>query len=358
LKLAYVLESLKKGQFNCSEGAQLLAEQPTLGEESHAHMHSLDPFKVDVSKIKPEAFKAPSTVLFNSLVQERKQFWENPELHLHPEGSHPHKSQVFDPSSTSTTFKPYEFYVDKTRLAVNDTYLKRGMSDIAEKKELSYTQQIVYKEKDAPKPTSQLFKLTSKTDKPALPTGAKVVKDLGVKETEIKIHPAFMAMDKHSMFEDSEVLVMATTAVILSDAGLLALSELKTRAAGNYVAVFSASGVKAVETSFLKHKATAPLKQVERSPTNVKVDTTGKQPQVVTTGATYEKVDMKRVVLVVKKDATGDLIIVTCYPSQKTPTVIHPTPPPTADDDVVEVDKSTNDVRIVKQVGPIELKWS
>ena len=358
MKLAYVLESLKKGQFTCSEGAQLLAEQPTLGEESHAHMHSLDPFKVDVSKIKPEAFKAPSTVLFNSLVQERKQFWENPELHLHPEASHPHKSQVFDPSFTSTTFKPYEFYVDKTRLAVNDTYLKRGMSDIAEKKELSFTQKIVYQKQGEKKPTSSDFKLASKTDKPTLPEGAKLVKALEVKETEVKIHPAFMAMDKHSMFEDSEVLVMATTAVILSDAGLLALSELKTRAVGNYIAVFSASGVKAVESSFLKNKAIAPLKQVERSPASVKVDTTGKQPQVVTTGAQYDKVDMKRVVLVVKKDAKGELIIVTCYPSQKTPAVIPPTPPPTPDDDVLELDKSTNDVRIVKQVGAIELKWS
>ena len=159
------------------------------------------------------------------------------------------------------------------------------------------------------------------------------------------------------MFEDSEVLVMATTAVIISDAGLVALSELQTRAAGNYVAVFSAAAVTAVDATFKKNKAAEPLKLIERSPQSVKVDTTGAQPRVVTAGAKYEKVDMKRIVLVVKKDANGDLIIVTCYPSQSHPTVNPPTPPPGPGDDVVELDKSTGSLKVVKQVGAIELKW-
>jgi len=364
MKLASVLSAVKRNQFNCSTGAQLLAEQPTQGEESHAHVHSLDPFTVDITKIKPEGFKAPSgpvfatvTPEFTSLVQERKKFWENPELHLHPEASHPHKSQLYDASATPASFKVYEFYVDKTRLAVNDTYLKRGMVQIAEKQETTFSQQIVYTEPGGTK-TSKVFPLTSKTDQAELPKGTIIHKDLGVRETVVTVHPNFQAMEKHTMFEDSEVLVMATSAVILSDAGLVALSELETRAAGHYIAVYSASAVKAVDVTFKAHKPTAsPLKLVERSPQSVKVDTTVKPAQVVTTGAQYDKADMKRVVLVVKKDASGELIIVTCYPSQMHPTVKPPTPPPAPDDDVIELDKAAGTFRVVRQVGAIVLKW-
>jgi hypothetical protein len=200
-----------------------------------------------------------------------------------------------------------------------------------------------------------VFPLTSKTDKAVLPDGATLVKDLGVKETVTKVHPNYLAMEKHTMFEDSEVLVMATTAVLLSDAGLLALSELESQGAGHYVAIHSASAVSAVEAKFRKHKPSEPsLKLVERSPQSVQVDTSGKQPQVVTTGAQYDKVDMKRIVLVMKKDASNELIVVTCYPSQMHPAAL---PPPGPDDDVVELDKATGTVRVLKQVGAIELKW-
>ena len=209
MKLASVLSEVKNKQFNCSKGAELLADQPTKDEESHAHVHSLDPFKVDVSKIKPEGFKAPSGPVFatvnpafTSVVQERKKFWENPELHLHPEASHPHKSQLYDGSSAPSS-----------------------------------------------------------------------------------------------------------------------------------------------------------LKLVERSPQTVKVDTSDKQPKVVTEGALYDKVEMKRVVLVIKKNALGDLVVVTCYPSQNHPAVKPQTPPPAPEDDVVELDKATDTYRVLKQVGAIELKW-
>jgi hypothetical protein len=151
MKLASVLSDVKKKQFSCSMGAQLLAGQTTLNEESHAHIHSLDPFKVDVAKIKPEGFKAPSGPLFatvtpefTSLVQERKKFWENPELHLHPEASHPHKSQLYDDSKAKSAFQVHEYYLDRTRLAVNDTYLKRGMAEIKEKYDVTYSQQLIY----------------------------------------------------------------------------------------------------------------------------------------------------------------------------------------------------------------------
>lgn len=359
MKLGDVLKALKANSFTCSTGAQLLAEQPTADEVSHAHIHSLDPFHVDVAKIKPDTFKAPSGIDAGALAATRKTFWENPEVHLSPKGSNPFDSAIFDPSvkTDPTTFKPYEFYVDQTKLATNDTYLKRGMTEIAEKTETKYSQKLVYKEAGAPKPTSKDFALASKTDKAVLPTGATLVKDLGVKETTVRIHPTFQAMEAHSMFEDSEVLVMSTTAVLLSDAGLVALTELEGKAAGTYIAIFSASAVTAIETAFAKNKATAPLRMVERSPTAVTVNTTGSLPKVETTGATYKKVDMKRVVLVVKKDTTDDLIIVTCYPSQQQPTVPATIPPPTATDDVVELDKTTQAFKIVKQTKQIDLTW-
>lgn len=84
MKLSEVLAAVKGGNFTCSSGAQLLSEQPTADEVSHAHIHALDPFQVDVSKIKPDSFKAPSTVQVSTLLDGRKKFWENPELHLNP----------------------------------------------------------------------------------------------------------------------------------------------------------------------------------------------------------------------------------------------------------------------------------
>jgi hypothetical protein len=355
MKLSDVLVAVKGGNFTCSTGAQLLAEQPTTDEVSHAHIHALDPFQVDTTKIKPSAFQAPSTVPVSALIDGRKKFWENPELHLHPLDAHPHQAQVYNPSAPPK-FEPYEFYLDQSKLATNDTYLKRGMDTIPENTVTTYSQTVVYQESGKPKPTSGSFSLASKTDSPVLPTGAVLKKALDVKETVTKIHPTYMKMEAHSMFEDSEVLVMATTAVILSDAGLLALGELDGRAEGSYIAVFSATAVKAVDVAFVKNHATVPLQMVERSPGSTTVNTTGKQPKLETSGAVYKKVSMVRTVLVVKKDK-GDLIIVTCYPSQSHPVLPPPNPPPTATDDVVELDKSAALFRVIKQSKSIELKW-
>ncbi len=355
MKLSEVLAAVKGGNFTCSSGAQLLSEQPTADEVSHAHIHALDPFQVDVSKIKPDSFKAPSTVQVSTLLDGRKKFWENPELHLNPADGHPHSSQIYNPSSPPK-FEPYEFYLDQSKLATNDTYLKRGMDTVPEKTVTTYSQMMVYQEPGKPKPTSSSFPLTSKTDVPVLPTGAVLKKALDVKETVTKIHPTYLKMEAHSMFEDSEVLVMATTGVILSDAGLLALTELESRAEGSYIAVFSATAVKAVDDAFIKNKAKAPLQMVERSPGSTSVNTTGKQPKLETSGAVYKKVSMVRTVLVIKKDK-GDLIIVTCYPSQSHPALPPPNPPPTATDDVVELDKSAAVFRVIKQSKLIELKW-
>lgn len=357
MKLSEILKQVNSKTFNCSTGAQLLAEQPTRDEVSHAHMHSLDAFTVDVNKINPASFQAPSTLDLSALKSARKDFWENPEVHLQPQGSGPHASAVFDPATKdASSFKPYEFYVDKTRIASNDTYLKRGMAEIAEKTQTTFTHKLVFKPSGSPKPISQDFPVASKTDKATVPLGGTLVKDVGVTEKTTKIHPTYQAMEAHSMFEDSEVLVMSTTAVILSDAGLVALTELDKKAAGSYIAVFSASAVAAVDTTFKKKSTAAPLKMVERSPASVKVNTTG-TPAVETTGATYTKVDMKRVALVIKKDGAGDLIIVTCYPSQQHPALPVTIPPPTATDDVVELDKSGADYRVVKQATPIALTW-
>ncbi len=360
MKLSEILKELKANTFTCSTGAQLLAEQPTKDEVSHAHMHSLDPFNVDIAKIKPASFQAPSTLDVTPLALERQRFWQNPELHLNPKGAHPHQSQVFDPATKApSTFKPYEFYVDETRLASNDTYLKRGMAEIAEQSVTTYSQKLIYVPSKGAKPTSADFPVAGKTDTAAVPTGGTLTKALPVQAKVTKIHPTYQKMEAHSMFEDSEVLVMSTSAAILSDAGLLMLTELHSKPVGTYLAVFSASAVKAVDAAFKKTTGAAPLRMVERTPASVSVNTTGPQPKLETAGATYARTDMKRVVLVVKKDASDDLIIVTCYPSQSDPVLpvtMPPTPPPTADDDVVEIEKGTK-FQVVKQKTAIDLKW-
>jgi hypothetical protein len=366
MKLTDVLTAAQGGTLTYSLVAQLLADQPTRGEESHAHMHTLDPFKSDTSKIKPESFKCPPELVASGLVKMRKLFWENPELHLHPEADYASmkslkgtKAAVVTDGAPATGYKPYDFYVDKTRLADNDTYLKRGMAAIPEKNENTYSQTLVYKMPGAAKNTGGTNKIATPADRLTAPVGATVVRDEVVTK-QVKIHGQFMAMEAHSMFEDSEALVMCTAAVLASDAGIKGLKAMKDRVPGDsYVAIYSATAVTAVKAAYTKNAAANPLKMVERSPSSVEVDMTTKQPKAKG-GGSYLRSDVKRVVLVLKPEATGNLVIVTCYPTAsdgQIPALPPALPPPTADDDVVEVDKNANVFKIVKQKTPLDLKW-
>ncbi len=371
MKITEVLSAAQTKTLTYSMIAQLLVEQPTRGEESHAHMHTLDAFKVDTSKIKPDRFQCPPELVGSSLVKMRKAFWENPEMHLHPDSDYDRMKQklgtkaayaapTFDPNAPPGAFEPYNFYMDKTRLADNDTYLKRGMAQIDEKFEDKHSQLLVYKPQGSATTVNASGPITNAAAAKMAPVGATVIKN-ELKVTSEKVHGTFLAMEAHSMFEDSESLVMCTANVLASDAGIEALTALSGRpAGGSYVAVYSAAAVEAVATAFVKNNAAAgPLKLAERSPANVAVDPATKQPRA-TGGGTFDKKDIKRVVLVLKPHLTGELIIVTCYPTAKDgqiPALPPLLPPPTAADDVVELDKNANQFKIVKQGSPLDLHW-
>ena len=366
MKLTEVLTAAQTKNLTYSMIAQVLAEQPTAGEESHAHMHALDAFKVDTTKIKPADFKCPPELAAASLVKMRKAFWENPEMHLHPEADYGkmktitggNVATVYD-GAPSSAFTPYGFYMDKTRLAENDTYLKRGMGTIPEKFEDVHSQTLVYKPAGGAKNEGGTSNIATLADRKTAPVGATVIQDI-VSTKSVKVHGNFLAMEAHSMFEDSESLVMSTACVLASDAGIAALDEMKGRAVGgSYIAVYSATAVEAVKAAFAKNKATEPLKAAERSPSKVEVDLTSKQAVARGMGK-FLKTDIKRVVLVLKPSATGELIIVTCYPTSKSdqiPALPLALPPPTAADDVVELDKNLDIFQIVKQGAPLDLKW-
>jgi hypothetical protein len=367
MKITEVLNAAKTKQLTYSTIAQLLVEQPTAAEESHAHMHTLDAFKVDTSKIKPDRFQCPPNFAAKSLVQMRKAFWENPELHLHPDSDYDRMKQLkgkyaaptYDPKNPGT-FEPYNFYMDKSRLADNDTYLKRGMAKIDEKYVDVHSQTLIYKPQGGGPTVNASGKIESLAHAKTAPAGAQIIKN-EVKTQSEKVHGTFLAMEAHSMFEDSESLVMCTTAVLASDAGIAALQALDGRAAGgSYVAVYSATAVLAVAAAFAKNNAAAgPLKLAERSPTSVTVDPQTKQPRAPGLGQ-FGKKDIKRVVLVLKPHAAGELIIVTCYPTAKDgqiPALPPLLPPPTAADDVVELDKNADLFQIVKQGDQLDLKW-
>jgi len=371
MKITDILSAAQNKTLTYSMVAQLLVEQPTSGEESHAHMHTLDPFKVDTAKIKPDHFKCPPELVGSSLVKMRKAFWENPELHLHPASDYDrmkqnlgaknmsgYSAQTSDPGQNPATFQPYNFYMDKSRLAENDTYLKRGMAQIDEKFEDAYSQLLIYKPQGSQQTVNASGPIASPADAKVPPPGATIIKN-EIKVRQDKVHGTFLAMEAHSMFEDSESLVMCTANVLASDAGIVALGALNGRNAnGSYVAVYSATGVQATAAAFLKNKPGGdPLKLAERSPSKVVIDPQTKQPRAPGPG-TFAKLDIKRVVLVLKPHATGELIIVTCYPTAKDgqiPAV--PPPPPTAADDVVELDKNANLFQVLKQGAPLDLKW-
>ncbi|CAG9000911.1 MAG: hypothetical protein CENE_02918 [Candidatus Celerinatantimonas neptuna] len=119
------------------------------------------------------------------------------------------------------------------------------------------------------------------------------------------------------MFPDSESLVMHLTAALLSSAGIQVLKKLKANGLGspNTVGVFSKSAVLAVAGVDLGEPVTMINRTLEVD-TSQPRDHTGRYPA---TGRIIEKYhNVNHIVVVLGHRDSGELNVITCFPSAQT----------------------------------------
>lgn len=156
----------------------------------------------------------------------------------------------------------------------------------------------------------------------------------------------------HSMFPDSESMVMHLTASLYSKAGRRALFYLDMKPEGETVGIFSKTAADYVEsveakTNSLKNDANLRRLMVERVRNT---DTSGS----VISGFTTATKKIDHIELILARSSSGDMIVVTCYPTAKstkdsigTVTLVN--------EDICEPTLGTH-LRIATQSYP-DLKW-
>jgi hypothetical protein len=352
---------------------ELLMDQPTADEASHAQMHLNDRFASDASKIKGSLDAVG-----------RATTWQTGDMHLSPAGYTP--LTTYAPADIAKLLDDPQhkdkIFVDATRLPLSAKYKKRtGLPEIPAEAAVTQKQTLAFSQpggKGAPKkmeyrPDNGGEVLDAGVWKAAGPFGlmpkAKGSADLKLETKDIVIVPGKPLVPEsppHSMFEDSETMAMLLAAVLLSDAGVYMLDHLRKRTTlpPQNVAVYSNSAVAAVRAKFatVSQKATAagkplqgaaaqPLGFIERT---AKVDPT--DPRVILADANRLPKDIKHVVLVADVLADRQFKITTFYPSEQT-TAQACGAPTRAWEDLVEMEKGQYRLQTQPAHRAIPLNW-
>lgn len=352
---------------------ELLMDQPTADEASHAQMHLNDRFASNPAKIKGSADPVA-----------RATTWETGDMHLSPAGYIP--LTTYAPADISKLLDDPlhrdKIFVDATRLPLSAKYKKRtGLGEIPAVPAVTQLQTVAFSQpggKGAPtkleyRPDHGGEVLDGGVWKTAGPfelmKKAKNAPDLKLETKEVVIVPAKPVVSEsppHSMFEDSETMAMLLAAVLLSDAGIYMLDRLRHRKAlpPKNVAVYSNSAVAAVRARFatVAQKATAagkplqgaaaqPLRYVERT---AKTDPT--DPRLILPDANRLPKEIKHVVLVADVLANRHFKITTFYPSEQT-TAQSCGAATRAWEDLVELEKGQYTLQTQPLHRPIPLDW-
>lgn len=361
------------GLLTIAQCVELLMDQPTADEASHAQMHLNDRFASDPAKIKGSSNAAA-----------RAATWQAGDLHLSPAGYTPLTTYapadiaklLTDPQHADKVF------VDETRLPLSAKYKKRtGLGEIPAVPAVTQMQTLAFSQPGGKgKPTKMEYRpdhggqvLDGGVWKDAGPFGlmpkTKGGAELKLETKEIVIVPAKPVVPEsppHSMFEDSETMAMLLAAVLLSDAGVYMLDRLRHRTAlpPRNVAVYSNSAVAAVRTKFadVSRKATAtgkPLQGAAAQPLGF-IERTAKtdpmDPRTILNDANRLPKDIKHVVLVADVLANRHFKITTFYPSEQT-TAQSCGAATRAWEDLVEMEKGQYTLRSQPAHRPIPLVW-
>jgi len=320
----------------CAQCVELLMDQDTFQEASHAQMHLYDRFASDASRIKGAADPAA-----------RAATWRTGDLHLTPRDAQP--LHTYGPKQIAKLLDDPQHagkvFVDVTRLPINDKYRNRtGLPELPAEPAVTAPARFALHPVPAQKKPEQLeyrdahggevlhegaWKSTA---------GMSLVKQKGnnalllLLDREMVIvaeKPAVPASPPHSMFEDSETMAMLLAAALLSDAGVYLLDQLGKRGhtgGKQNVALYSNTAVAAVRAHFrtvagrasaagkpLQGDAAKPLRYVERT---AKVNPADKRE--ILADANRLPKEVQHVVLVADVLADRQFKITTFYPTEQT----------------------------------------
>jgi len=334
MQVLAILKKARNGSLTCSDVAELLADQPTADGTSHAHMHTVDGFRSDPYKI----IENHTLGLDLENRGAKKRDWALDDAHLFPAAQS--KLPVFDPSNPTAMSKG-RVYMDPARQAKDDSYNLRTKLPEVPATTRTDVKYFVKRMPDAGRGAPTNIYIASLADAPIPPGDTSLyVMQAGVRKvfTETKhvlLAPRIPATSAHTMFEDSESMVMHVTAALKSDAGREVLKTVVLRGAGDKktVGIFSKTAVRAVAAKFAavaasKGKAPVPSQMISRV-----ADSAPDRKPAGTFTTTKENFD--HVVLSLAASPTFDLVVVTAFPTDVT-TGQSIGSPTTADQDIAE----------------------
>ena len=235
-------------------------------------------------------------------------------------------------------------YMDPSRQATDGTYISRtNLPEVPEVPEQSnlVPQYCVLRLADGGKGAHVKVPVTGPLDAPKPQgdtanyvmvdaTNRKVITENKRVVVAAKV-PRVPATTAHTMFEDSESMVMHLTAALLSTAGQEVLKTLSQRQLGdtNSVGIFSKTAVRAVAA---KIASVAPM----AAPTKMDFLVADSDASRKTKGTfSSQKRNLDHVVVVLASSTKAELVVMTCFPTDVTTgtSIGYPT---TADQDVAE----------------------
>jgi hypothetical protein len=360
-KVGFFYQKVFSKTLNCSQVLDLLMNQPTADERSHAHLHTCDGFRLDPSKITVNVFGMP---IDQVRLQKQKQ-WEY-DSHLFPTATNPLSTyQTAAYGGLDLNTRKSQVMLDQSRIAQSNQYNERtGLAAIpalpAQYGTRHYVKKLAPGGKGKPTDEDIPGPLPPATLNPAEyvcqpPGQIKVFQGRGPQIAPAL--PLVPAKSTHTMFEDSESMVMHLTAALLSDAGLAVLATLKKNGhnSGKTVGIFSKTAVLAVSRHFQnvaakKTAAYTPAKTLDR-----KSDTDVANPRMLTGTFTKSEKGIDHIVVVLACSLSNDLVVVTCYPSPVSTNATIGTP--TRDGEDIAEHEFGKHTKMPKQVSLPVLSW-
>lgn len=354
MKMSHLVEKVFSRRLTCSEVMGILMDQPTRTGVSHAHMHMTEGFRPSAQGFGGDAFS----------FQRRRTNWENP-THLYPATAteYQHTRYVYPTPGHARAYAHYHgTWQDPDRLAPDRSYVSRtGLPPLPALSNTTYTVYRFDALNAAPTPVN----VASLAAAQLLPVGRGVgqYQPVSARDPSIRVvvrvtqtAPPVPSSPAHTMFPDGESLVMHLTASLLCDAGRAVLRHLFWNLQPGHVgtvAIFSNTAVEAVNAA----DASVPSSMIERTldvdQTAARNPVTGFYPATGT--VTTRNFAIDHVVTILGYRATGELNVVSCYPSRvDTHTAIGTNTG--RNEDIAEYVLNTHNV--IRQVNPLPvLRW-
>lgn len=306
----------RAGTLTCSEVLDIMMNQATVDEKSHAQLHLLENFQWNPTVWKTHY--ARQTADYRKGTSEsdhinRKQNEWAPAGHLTPKASQSVPTYSGKPTGQG-------LHMDESRLAASEKYNSRtGHDELPKIEEKTGKSLVVLRlpENGKGKPTDEKIQNPADAKEAPYKDPKKYVQDKSTGGAKVmersvvlqKALPVENARPPHSMFPDSESMTLHLTAAFLSDAGIAVLDAVNAATAGLGETFGIHSRTAAAEVRKLKNSGVTPEMVLRTRDT----DAIDKRKELPTHSQAAKTID--HVVVILRKGADGNLHLVTAYPS-------------------------------------------